>query len=56
MAAVECCYAKVVERIEGTPERVIIQMAGLYRRSDELRGWFMLEHSELTPCSRNTKL
>jgi hypothetical protein len=35
--------AKVIERIEGTPQCVIVQMAGVYRRSDEPRGRLILE-------------
>lgn len=35
--------AKGIERIEGTPQGVIVQMAGFDRRSDEPRGRFILE-------------
>ena len=41
--AVECRHPRVVERIEGTPEGVIIEMAGLHTRGNQARDRFMLE-------------
>ena len=35
---VQCCHPTVVERIAGTSERVIVEMAGFHGRSDALRG------------------
>jgi hypothetical protein len=32
-----------VERIQGTPERVIVEMAGFDARGDEASGWFILK-------------
>src|SRR5215510_15655033 len=41
--AVECRHPKVVEGIEGTPEGVIIEMAGLNAWGNEARDGLILE-------------
>src|SRR5215510_14715832 len=41
--AVECRHPKVVERIEGEPEGVIIEMAGLNAWGNEARDGLILE-------------
>src|SRR4030095_2815710 len=41
--AIECRHAKVIEGIEGTPEGVIIEMAGLNARGNEARDRFILK-------------
>jgi len=41
--AVECCHPKVVEGIEGAPEGVIIEMAGLNTWGNEARDGLILE-------------
>ena len=41
--AVECRHAIVVERIQGTPERVIVEMTGLNGRGNEPRERFILK-------------
>ena len=41
--AVECGHAKGVERIEGSPERVIIEMAGLNAGGNEARDRLIVE-------------
>ena len=41
--AVECRHAIVVERIQGTPERVIVEMTGLNGRGNEPREQFILK-------------
>ena len=41
--AVECRHSIGVERIQGTPERVIIEMAGLNTGSNQARDRLILE-------------
>src|SRR5262245_31672152 len=41
--AIECCHPKVVEGIEGAPEGVIIEMAGLNAWGNEARDGLILE-------------
>ena len=43
--AVEFRHSSLVQRIEGAPERVIIEMAGLNAWGNEARDGFILEKS-----------
>jgi hypothetical protein len=42
--AIECCHSTVVEGIEGAPEGVIMEMAGLHAWGNEARDGLMLEN------------